>query len=114
MYGLYVPNTSDILLGGNCGGSNGPVWLYNGGLNPGLSCTMNNIRGMWGSGTTDAYAWVTTANGGIGKPAATANGGLTPIAVTSPTNNSLNGVWGINIGDVWAVGGNGTILHYQP
>ncbi len=30
-----------------------------------------------------------------------------------PTGNSLNGVWGSSASDVWAVGGQGTLLHYD-
>ncbi len=66
----------------------------------------NNLRGVWGSSSTDVFAV------GAGGTILHYNGS-TWIGMTSSTANNLYGIWGSSSSDVFAVGASGTILHYN-
>jgi hypothetical protein len=66
-----------------------------------------------------SYTFTVTATNAVGTgPASAASSVVAPaapgwIAVSSGTTNDLNAIWGSGPNDVWAVGMNGTILHWN-
>ncbi|HUS31553.1 MAG TPA: hypothetical protein VMZ53_23770 [Kofleriaceae bacterium] len=68
----------------------------------------DSYNSIWGTAANDV--WV--VGGGIGSKLAHLQNGVF-VAVTSPTTQPLFGVWGSSPANYWAVGGAGTILHYD-
>jgi len=68
--------------------------------------TIDDLRGVWGSSSSDIFA------AGYGGTIAHYNGSAWS-SQTSGTTNNLYGVWGSSSSDVFAVGYGGTILHYN-
>jgi len=68
--------------------------------------TTDDLRGVWGSSSSDVFA--------VGYDGTIAHyNGSAWSSQTSSTTNDLRGVWGSSSSDVFAVGYDGTILHYN-
>ena len=87
---------------------NGITWKDHNPPSPSKELTSKDIRGLWGSGSNDMWA--------VGEDAILHYDGSVWKIMTSLVNlgvGVINAVSGTSTSDVWFVGENGTLIHYD-
>jgi hypothetical protein len=115
LFALWGVSGSDFWFGGE----NGNVYHYQGSWSPAptasqLPGTTDDVTCIWGTSNTDIYA--VTGSGGSGEVFYEGGSGWTSQngvnSLPGTIGENLNSVWGTS-SDVYVVGDNGTIYHYD-
>lgn len=95
---------------GSLGGPMGCVWYRGSGGFAYTTLGCSALNAAWAPAADEL--WMAGANGVLKHSTAGALEGSAPYYnVASGTQATLNGIWGVPGGSVWAVGSGGTILH---